>query len=185
MQARAFLMLMIMVPVTACTADYARLPPISSAGASGYRLGAGDEIRITVFGFDALSNSYAVSDTGTVSLPLIDSLPVEGRTLPEVQQALAEVLRVRDIAPRANVTVQVVKYRPFYILGEVQKPGEYPYSPSMTVLKAVSLAGGYTFRADTRHALITRASPRPERGRADPLSPIQPGDTIMIPETWF
>ena len=130
---------------------------------------------------------YTVSDAGTISLPLLNSINVDGLSTAELETAIAGTLRTRDLAPNASVSVQVQKFRPFYILGEVQKPGQYPYTPGMTVLTAVSIAGGYTFRANT-HA--GRADPdtqaRVEQGRVPaPMRLILPGDTIVVPETWF
>src|SRR3546814_10219849 len=97
---------------------------------------------------DALTNSYLVSDTGFVSLPLIGNIPAKGKTVGELQDQITKILLDQQILRSPSVNVQVTKYRPFYIMGEVAKPGEYPYRPGMTVLTAVSTAGGYTFRAD-------------------------------------
>lgn len=168
-----------------CAGNYGSLPPVSSSSSGPYRLGAGDEIRVAVFGLDALTNTYVVSDTGAISVPLLQAIAVEGHTTSEVEALLTAQLHARDIAPRANVSVQIQKYRPFYILGEVQKPGEIPFAPGMTVLKAVSIAGGYTFRANTRHVIVTRAGPHPERARASVTDAVRPGDTILVPEAWF
>lgn len=154
--------------------------------ASLYRLDSGDEVRITAYGLDVLTNNYMVSDTGYVSLPLIDNVQARGKTVGELQSDIAKLLYERQILRSPSVNVQVVKYRPFYILGEVKNPGEYPYRPGMSVLTAVSMAGGYTFRANQKDMVITRnIEGRGVTGRARENTPVQPGDTIRIKESWF
>lgn len=169
-----------------CGGRYGDLPDMSVGRDKTYRLGAGDELRVAVFGFDNMTNTYTVSDVGTISMPLIDTVPVEGKSPAEVEAAIANTLRARDLAPRASVSIQVTKFRPFYILGEVQKPGQYAYVPGMSVLSAVSMAGGYTFRANTKYAAVTRNDrQKVVKGRLRPDEAIMPGDTIMVSETWF
>src|SRR3546814_5790142 len=89
-----------------------------------YRLGAGDEVRISVFGLDALTNTYVVGDAGTISLPLVDEIPARGKTTQELEALIANNLRQRDVIKDPSVSAQVLKYRPFFILGEVQRPGQ-------------------------------------------------------------
>lgn len=151
-----------------------------------YRLDAGDEVRITAYGLDALNNNYVVSDSGVISLPLIDDVQAKGKTVGELQSDIAKILFERQILRSPSVNVQVTKYRPFYILGEVKSPGEYPYRPGMSVLTAVSMAGGFTFRADQKNMTITRAiEGRGVTGRARENTTVLPGDTIRIKESWF
>jgi len=186
MRRRTLLTMIVTVPlVMGCSGQYGGLPSLAAPSPEPYQLGPGDEIRITVFGFDALSGTYAVSDSGIIAVPLVGTLSVQGRSIGDVETMLASTLQKRDIAPRANISIQVQRYRPFYILGEVQKPGEISYAPGMTILKAVSIAGGYTFRADTKQAIVSRPGARPERGRAAPMDAVRPGDTIIVPEAWF
>jgi len=173
----------ILIALCGCTTNYASLP-VALSSAAPYILAPGDEIRISVFGVDAVSNSYTVSDGGTVSLPLLSTLHVEGRTSEEVERLIANELRSRDIAPRANVSVQITRYRPFYIMGEVQKPGEVPFRPGITILQAISVAGGYTFRADTKNIIVMRGASQ-RRARVSAADRVQPGDTILISERWF
>lgn len=169
-----------------CSASGARLSPLASATPAPYRLGAGDEIRVTVYGLDPLTNTYLVSDTGTISMPLLSSVSVEGRTVAETEAAVAEAIRGKRLVNAPSVSAQVVKYRPFFILGEIQRPGPYAYVPGMSLLTAVSVAGGYTFRADTKHAKVRRRSGGATiEGKADPTTSIEPGDTIVISESWF
>lgn len=179
---RPALILVLGCLVGGCAGDVSRLPAVEESGPAIYRLGPGDEIRLAVYGFDQMANTYTVSDAGTISLPLLSTVPVSGRTPPELENVIAGELRSRDLAPKASVSVQVLKYRPIYILGEVQKPGQYPYVPGMTVTTAVAIAGGYTFRANTKRAAITRG--RDER-RGTGMAAVLPGDVIRVPEAWF
>lgn len=150
--------------------------------ATPYRLGAQDELRVTVLGLDSASNTYRVSDTGVISIPMLGSVPVAGKTVDEVQQAIETGLRSRQIVLDPKVSAQVQTYRPFFILGEVQRPGQYAYVPGMSVVTAVSVAGGYTFRANTKRARIIRDS---RDAPATSTATVLPGDTITIPESWF
>lgn len=171
---------------TACTSTSSALAPIASAPPGPYRLGAGDEVRVTVFGLDAATNNYVVGDAGTIAVPLLPPVTAAGLTADELQATLAEAIQKRDLMRSPSVSVQVQKYRPFFILGEVQRPGQYPYVPGMSVLTAVSIAGGYTFRADTKKAAILRPTGSSvTKGGAGPDTLVQPGDTVSIPEAWF
>ncbi len=175
-----------MAVMPACSSAQGVSSPTQSVGQPAYQLGAGDEIRIAVFGLDALTNTYVVGDAGTISLPMVNEIPVKGRTTREVEAMIATELRDKDVVKNPSVSVQVMKYRPFFILGEVQRPGQYPYVPGMSVLTAVSIAGGYTFRANSKHASITRnIGDKIIKGRAGPETPVMPGDTVLIPEDWF
>lgn len=178
--------LILLLFATACASDAARIAPLAESGPAPYRLGTGDEVRVTVFGLDAANNSYVVGDTGTIAVPLLPPVPAAGKTVDELQAALAEAIRGRDLLRTPSVSVQIQKYRPFYILGEVQRPGQYPFVPGMSVLAAVSTAGGYTFRANTKGVVVSRASGSGvSKGRATPETLVQPGDTITVLESWF
>jgi polysaccharide export outer membrane protein len=165
-----------------CAGPAAKLPDLAAAPPAAYRLGPGDEVRVSVFGLDAMTNSYKVGDTGMIALPLLDPVPVAGRTVRETDLLVADAIRARKLVLDPRVSTQIQAYRPFYIMGEVQKPGQYPYIPGMSLLTAVSVAGGFTFRADRKTAVIARAS---ARGRARPDTPILPDDSIIIGESWF
>ncbi len=174
------------VVASTATAAAERLPPLPDSVPSAYRLGPGDEVRVTVFGLDAATNTYVVGDTGTIAVPLLPLISAAGKSADELQAALVEALRARELVRVPSVTVQIQKYRPFFILGEVQKPGQYPFVPGMSVLTAVSIAGGYTFRADKKHVVVVRVvDGKSTKGGAVPETPVQPGDTISIPESWF
>jgi protein involved in polysaccharide export with SLBB domain len=186
MHRRCALAALLLLLPAACSSGLGNLPPIEGSGPAVYRLGPGDELRLAVFGFDQMTNSYTVSDDGTISLPLLSSVKADGKTPPELESTIAGILRDRQLAPNASVSVQVQKYRPIYILGEVQKPGQYPYVPGMTVTTAVAIAGGYTFRANQKVAAVNRGSgTKASQRQAGPDATILPGDTIRVPEAWF
>jgi len=171
---------------TSCASPMSGLTPIETASSDTYQLGAGDEIRLTVDGFDNLTNTYNVGDEGTISVPMLSTVPVSGKSTRELEGLIAGMLKEKELAVDPSVSVQVLKYRPFFILGEVQRPGQYPYVPGLTVLTAVSIAGGYTFRAETEAAAISRRiDGRTVTGRATQQSSVQPGDTIYVHEAWF
>ena len=157
----------------------------SGASAEGnfeYRTGPGDELRITVFGHEDLSGRFYVDGSGYISMPLIGNVRVGDSTVRETQQAIIDKLKP-DYLKNPSVSVEVLNYRPFYIIGEVNKPGSYPYVSGMTIINAVALAGGYTYRARENKLLITRAND-PERNEqpADHDDVVLPGDVIQVPE---
>ncbi|SEI82927.1 polysaccharide export outer membrane protein [Sphingomonas sp. OV641] len=180
----ASLALSLPVIFSACSNGVSHLSTIDAPAQNSYRLGPGDELRLAVFGFDQMANVYTVADNGDISLPLLGAIKADQRTPAELESAISSQLLSRELATKPSVSVQIVKYRPIYILGEVQKPGQYPYVPGMTVTTAVAIAGGYTFRASTKMAAVTRSGTDVER-RADAVTKIMPGDTIRVPEAWF
>lgn len=150
-----------------------------------YRLGAADKIRVNVFGEEALTGEFLVGGSGKVSLPLIGEVQAAGLTIAELQEEIANALR-QGYINEPRVSAEVLNYRPFYILGEVNKPGEYPYTNNLTVLNAVATAEGFTYRADTRRVYIKRADGVGEQ--PFPLTTatqVAPGDTIRIGERFF
>ena len=158
-------------------------PPVSAA--EGYRLGAGDKVRVTTFGEPSLTGEFEVSATGGVAFPLIGEVKALGLTPSQLESALSASLRDGYLKD-PKVSVQVLTYRPFYILGEVQKPGEYPYSAGLTVMNAVATANGFTYRANTRRVRIRHLGDGAESD--EPLTvatPVAPGDTIRIRERYF
>ena len=152
-----------------------------------YRLAAGDKLSITVFGEESLSREYAITPQGDLAFPLLGDVSVADKTVGELQ----EVLRGRLSEGYVNdprVTVEVLNYRPFYILGEVNQAGEFPFSDGLTVVQAVARAGGYTYRADRTKIFVTRLGQSREEvynindGRTVYVSP---GDTIRVGERYF
>ncbi len=158
---------------------------LGTAASTEYELGAGDQLRLIVFGEEDLSGEFLVDGSGYVSLPLIGEVQAENHTVREFQQAVEEELR-GGFLNEPRVSAEVLNFRPFYIMGEVETPGEYPYTDGLTVLKAVATAEGFTFRANTRRVFIKRAG---EEGEIEaPLTTetqVFPGDTVRIVERFF
>lgn len=164
----------------------AGMDSLSAVAPAEYQLGAGDEVRVIAYGLDSFSNNYTVSDGGFLSLPLIGDVVAGGQSVGQVQGAIVAQLAEKRILNNPVVNVQVNQYRPFFVIGEVKKPGEYPFRPGTSVLNAVSMAGGYTFRADTSKVAITRRRAAGSFTAAATESVlIQPGDTIRVFESWF
>jgi len=150
-----------------------------------YKLGSGDKVRVIVFGEADLSGEFSVSGEGKVSLPLVGELPAVGETATQLQDRITVALS-NGYLKNPRVSVEVLTFRPFYILGEVNKPGEYPYVNGMTVDRAVATASGYTYRANHKKAYIKRVNG--DKEEEIPLNQgiyIQPGDTIRIAERYF
>ena len=176
----------LLLGASASSGTMAAAPSVPPAEEEVYRLATGDRLRITVYNEPALTGEYAISSTGNVAFPLIGDVPVGRRTIEEVQLDLRTRLGngyVND--PRVNV--EVLEYRPFYVLGEVAKPGEYPYSVGLKVIQAVAKAGGYTYRASTSKVFLRRTGDAAERRvdlRRQNVS-VLPGDTIRVGERYF
>ncbi|MDP3495937.1 MAG: polysaccharide biosynthesis/export family protein [Hyphomonadaceae bacterium] len=151
-----------------------------------YKLGPGDKVRVTVFGEDALSGEFLVANNGSVSLPLVGQIRAGGVTLTSFETAIQEQLTASGISRAPRVSADMVEYRPYYILGEVNKPGQYTYSIGLTVTKAVATAGGFTYRADNKVVYITReGAPNEAPVQVTAATWIGPGDTIRIGERMF
>lgn len=150
-----------------------------------YILGRGDVLRVTVFGEEDLSGTFTIGDGGAISMPLIGKIPAAGKTLDQLDAALTAQFR-NGYLTDPHVSTQITTYRPFYIMGEINVPGSYPYVSGMTVLTAVSLGGGFTYRADKTDIEIIRANdPAQKPVRATAKTPVHPGDIIRITERLF
>lgn len=163
----------------------AAAPQTAEVNAPEYRLGSGDRVRVTVFGEEALGGTFVVDGAGAASLPLIGEVPAGGLTVAQFRDGVAAALR-DGYLHEPRVSAEVVNHRPFYILGEVNRPGEYPYAAGLTVMSAAATAGGFTYRANTRRVFIKRADETTEQ--AHPLTsstPVAPGDTLRIGERYF
>ena len=159
--------------------------PILLEAPTGYTLDSGDKLRVVVFGQEGLSASYSVDTGGRITMPLIGAVPARGRTPSELQVAIAAKLK-EGYVREPHVAVEIETYRPFFILGEVTLPGQYPYVANMTVETAVAIAGGYTPRAQKYRIEISRQiSGLTEKRVVSPNYPVHPGDTIQIAERWF
>lgn len=172
--------------LSACAAS---TPPIaeSTSDAPSYRIGAGDRLKVTVFGEESLSNEYVVTSVGDIAFPLLGAVPVEGKT---VEQSAAELTQrlANGYLNDPRVSMEVLNYRPFYILGEVSNSGEFAYRANLTATQAIALAGGYSYRADKSKVFIRRAGETEERTyilRPDQPVWVQPGDTVRIGERFL
>ena len=150
------------------------------------RLQAGDQLKVIIFGEDALSGLYEISPAGTVSMPLIGTIMAAGRTRADVENAITKKYASGNFLQQPKITVSVVSYQPFYVLGEVVRPGKFVYTSSVDVLSAVATAGGFTHRASRTSVLIRHEGQQVwrEYSLAAPL-PVAPGDLIRIPERYF
>lgn len=150
----------------------------------GYRLSAGDKVRIAVFGEEDLTVTAQVSARGTMSYPLLGELKVTGLTPGELEQLVATRLRGPYLVdPRVSVSIEA--YREFFVMGQVNRPGSFPYLPGLTVRKAISVAGGFTERASrTKVFVVSEGAPKQERkvGQDDTIGP---GDTVIVKESFF
>ncbi len=156
-----------------------------SSSLEAYRLGADDKIRILVYNEPNLSGEFTVSSNGTVSLPLIGDVPAVGQTTQQLRDAIEQRLAAGYLRS-PQVSIDVLEYRPYFILGEVNKPGDYPYTADLTVMKAVATANGFTYRADEKHVWLKHAGQdKEEKYTITSDIPLQPGDTIRIGERYF
>lgn len=150
-----------------------------------YHLGTGDKIKVNVFGHADLSGEFQLDGSGRISLPLIKEVQAAGLTVSELEDTITAKLSP-DYLLNPKVSVEVLNYRPIYIIGEVKNPGRYPYVSGMTILTAVALAGGYTYRAKTNKAFITHAQHiRKNKKTASQDAEVLPGDVIEIPEKYW
>jgi polysaccharide biosynthesis/export protein len=152
---------------------------------AAYHLDTGDKLRVVVYGQEGLTNTYAIDAGGSITMPLIGSVPARGRTTAGLASEISAKLRggyIRD----PSVAVEIESYRPFFILGEVAAPGQYPYVPNMTVESAVAIAGGFSPRARRDSVTVTHTDASgPGRFAVPPGTSISPGDTVLVGERWF
>jgi protein involved in polysaccharide export with SLBB domain len=151
-----------------------------------YKLGPGDKVRVTVFNEEQLSGEFLVANNGAVAIPLVGEVKAGGLTPSEFQVSVGEQLTASGLVRQPRVSADVISYRPFFILGEVNKPGQYPYAIGLTVTKAVATAGGFTYRANNKVVYVTREGETREMPvNITAASSISPGDTIRIAERSF
>jgi len=150
-----------------------------------YTLDSGDRLRVVVFGQEGITGTYMVDADGNVSLPLIGAVPARGHTAHQLSSKIADRLK-QGYVRKPHVTVEITAYRPFFILGEVTTPGQYPYVPNMTAENAIAIAGGFAPRADKHRVELTRNNATQRFKGEVPLNyPLRPGDTIVVKERWF
>jgi len=164
---------------------YAAPAPAPAPYDAPYHLDAGDRLRVVVYGQEGLTNSYAIDAGGSITMPLIGGVPARGRTPAGLAGEIAARLRNGYIR-EPSVAVEIEAYRPFFILGEVTAPGQYPYVPNMTVESAVAIAGGFSPRAKRDVVTVTHTEAGGAMRAIVPLgTPLSPGDTVFVGERWF
>ena len=163
--------------------DLPELPPLAS---QTYNLGPGDQIRIITFGDEQLSGEFRVDDQGNIAVPLLGNVEASGLSPAQLSARITDGLKRKNLFRNPSVAVEVLAYRPVFVLGEVAKPGQYPYQPGMTVLTTVAVAGGYTYRAfDDYVSLVRTTGKTPVTGKAPPSALVAPGDVINVYERHF
>jgi polysaccharide biosynthesis/export protein len=172
--------------LSACSGPGSDLRPVPTADASNYRLGAGDQVRIITFSDEQLTGDFRVNDSGNIALPLLGPVKAAGLTTAQLEGEVADTLRKKNLYRDPSVAVEVISYRPVFVLGEVNKPGQYPYQPGMTVVTAVAVAGGFTYRAiDDRASIVRTAGGKAVEGSAARQTYLAPGDVVTIYERHF
>lgn len=158
----------------------------SRASYGAYTIRPSDQLRIKVYDEQNITGDYQVDGSGYISIPLAGRIKASGLTPAQLERAIVGRLSSNGVLTKPDVSVQVTTYGPIYVHGEVKRAGEFPYRPGLTILDAVALAGGYTYRADEGAAFVTRAGSNIERGYPlDRSVRIYPGDNIRIPERFF
>ncbi len=161
----------------------ADLTPIAAYHNDAYKLGAGDQIRVITFGEEQLTGEFRVDDRGNVALPLLGAVHAAGLTPEQLDGNIATEIKSRNLLRDPSVAVEVIAYRPIFVLGEVAKPGQYAFQPGMTMLTSVAVAGGFTYRAVEDYASVVRTTDnRAVSGKVTPVSFIAPGDVVNVYE---
>lgn len=154
--------------------------------AEGYLLEPGNRVRIMIFGESNMSGDFLVDTVGTISMPLIGNIAASGTTVQGLSQRIEQKLKQDGYLKEPRINVEVLTFRPFYVLGEVRQPGEFPYSNGMTVLSAIARAGGYDYRARQSEVVLVRVVNGEQKDyRATERTPILPGDIIRVLERAF
>lgn len=158
--------------------------PVNTPGT--YRISPGDKLKVTVFNEADLTGEFQVNERGNVAFPLVGEVQAANSTPDEFQQRLTTRLRGKYVK-KPRVSVEMTNYRPFNVLGEVKNAGQYPYRPGLTIQDAVALAGGFSYRANTRTVYVRRADAGGEISVSTDGEkvPILPGDNIRVPERYF
>lgn len=182
----AFSLLIAGIGLSGCGSPGGDLKPLQSTDSSAYRLGAGDQVRIITFSDEQLTGEFRVGDGGAIALPLLGPVKAEGLTTAQLESEVAKALRSRNLYKDPSVAVEVIAYRPVFILGEVTRPGQYPYQPGMTVVTTVAVAGGYTYRAvEDRASIVRTINGKAVEGLAERETFVRPGDVITVYERMF
>lgn len=182
-------LLLVLVPSASLAAAQATAPADASAGATSvaatYKLGVDDRVSLIVYGEQDLTKDFQIGPDGTIEVPLIGRVKAAGLTIGQLSETVRT--RLADGYLRApSVAMSIISFRPFYILGEVMKPGEYPYREGLTLAGAVATAGGYTYRAQRKRVFVRHAGSTEEQQiEVSPALVVAPGDTIRIGERYF
>ena len=164
---------------------FAAVAMAQDPGVPGYRLASGDRVKVTVFGHEDLSGEFEVDGSGDISMPLIREITAAGLTVEELEETISDALQP-DYLKHPRVSVEVLSYRPYYIIGEVTSPGKYPYASGLTVVNAVAVAGGFTYRAKKSRIRIKRTvGDQTVEIEVQLDTPVLPGDVIEVPERFF
>ena len=162
------------------------LTPVADYNGNVYHLGVGDQVRVITYGEQQLSQEFRIGDGGNIAVPLLGSVHAEGLTSNQLGENIAGQLRQRNLLRNPSVAVEVIVYRPVSVIGEVAKPGQYPYQPGMTMLTAIAAAGGFTYRSVENYAYVVRQdNPTPVVGKIAPQNYVKPGDVIKVYERYF
>ena len=180
-------LLLLMGSLLAGCATTTNLPALTQASAPDYRLGTGDHVRIITYDDSQLSNTFTVGADGTISFPLLGTVSAAGLTASQLSSNIAAALKTGGFISAPSVSAQITEYRPISVLGEVNHPGQYPFQPGMTMLDAVALAGGFTYRAVSGSATDWRpqAQSTAMEGQITPITILQPGDVVTIQQRYF
>lgn len=158
---------------------------VANDGAGAYKLGPGDQILINVFGEDDLSMDFRLNDTGTLNYPFLGELEIAGLSVVQLEQLITDGLKGPYLVD-PDVSVSVKEYRPFYMYGEIEEPGGFPYQPGLTLEKAIALGGGFTERAAKGKITVIRAADAGRVSRPIQLSdPVFAGDVITVHQSFF
>ncbi|MAM37226.1 MAG: sugar transporter [Erythrobacter sp.] len=172
--------------LAACSTNLSSLPPVADGQMADYLMQPGDELLVTIQDVEQNDRSYVIDSGGMISLPLLQEVEVAGLGLRAIEKRIADGYRARNVLTEPIISVQPGALRPFYVIGEVKGAGEFTYRQGMTVLSAISAAGGYTYRAKEGEVEIVRnINGKQARMRASEDTPILPGDRIRVYERWF
>ena len=175
-----------LVVLSGCGLPADRMAPIPPADTAVYRLGPGDQVRVITAGEETATGQFRVDADGTIAIPMLGQIQASGRTAAELSGVIAAALHAKRKLREPSVSVEVASYRGLSVIGEVNRPGQYPYQPDMTVLVAVADAGGFTYRAvDDRFSIRRNVGGHDEEGRAGPQTRLQPGDVITVYDRQF
>ncbi|ONG58956.1 exopolysaccharide biosynthesis protein [Pseudoroseomonas deserti] len=170
--------------LAACGTPGADLSPLPPREPMAYQLGVGDQLRVTVFNDPRLTGEFRITDTGAIALPLVGAIPAVGRSTTQLERSVEAALKARNLFNDPAVAIEVSEYRPVFVLGMVERGGQTPYQPGMSVLSAVAISGGFNYRAVTDRVSITRidADGKAREYLGDRQSLLLPGDVVNVYE---